>query len=94
MLFNTCQHAIVSTIRIKVYRVIHIKRTCREATITLNEQQGSDNCFFYHSDSGTRFTYGARFSSIVVAAGLWDLRNKTTVKEPESLCQSAVAGKV
>lgn len=94
LLFNTCQHAIVSTIRIKVYRVIHIKCLCREATITFNERQGSDNCFFYHSDSRTRFTYGTRFFPIVVAVGLWDLHNKTTAKEPKILLQSTVAGKL
>lgn len=91
-LFNTCQHIIVSTIRIKVYRVIHIKRTCREATIRLNERQASDNCFFYYSDTATRFTYGTRFASIVVAAGLRDHRNKTTVEEQKSLLQSTATG--
>ena len=90
-LFNTCQHAIVSTIRIKVYRVIHIKCTCREAAVTLSERRGSDNCFFYHSDSGTRFTYG---TSIVVAAMMrplqqnnsWNLKTLQEKFEEKNLC--------
>lgn len=99
-LFNTCQHAnAVSTIRIKVYRVLHIKHTRRGATITLNEQHNRDNGFFYHSESCNVLKYETRFSLHLCRSGTTGpaQQNNSHVawkRSPNNCCRKTLERKI